>query len=134
VVGRLAAVPRRLQTLSVSRRSTPLVRWASAAASSSGSVAGEHKFMIVSSALLTAAIPVAFWAPGVADIIIAAAVPVHVAIGTSHVIHDYLPNWPADWIGRFLAALVLLGLIRLIISGAGIVKGVFGTLWVDETE
>jgi succinate dehydrogenase hydrophobic anchor subunit len=89
--------------------------------------------MIVSSALLTLAVPAAFVSPVIADVLIAASLPVHIAVGVSHVIHDYLPNWPAEMIARILAAIVFLGLLRMILSGVGIVTGVLGTLW-DEAD
>lgn len=47
--------------------------------------------IMVSGAALAAAIPAALVAPGLADVLIAVAVPPHTYIGLKHIAHDYLP-------------------------------------------
>jgi len=108
-----------------------VLRSVTAAPGSAGAVAANHKMMMVSGAALLAAVPATLVSPFLADLLLAAAIPPHILVGTSHIIEDYAPQLPHVLIARIVALLVLVALLRMAF-GPGIVKGFLGKLWADE--
>eukprot|EP01128_Nolandella_sp_AFSM9_P000426 TRINITY_DN10586_c0_g1_i1.p1 TRINITY_DN10586_c0_g1~~TRINITY_DN10586_c0_g1_i1.p1 ORF type:complete len:151 (+),score=49.37 TRINITY_DN10586_c0_g1_i1:44-454(+) len=96
-------------------------------------VAGTYKLINGTGMLLALAVPAAAVAPGVADVLLLAALPLHSQITMRHAVDDYFPNSLfAALAPNVMFVILLVGIARMIWSGEGLVKSVFYTLWSDE--
>lgn len=98
--------------------------------------------------VLALAIPVYFIFPAAADVLLLVSLPPHAYMTMTHVFHDYLPDSVrylsdspflahlSQISGRIvppiIAALIFLGIARMLFSGEGFVHGTLGAIWAEE--
>eukprot|EP01126_Amoeba_proteus_P011806 TRINITY_DN1481_c0_g1_i16.p1 TRINITY_DN1481_c0_g1~~TRINITY_DN1481_c0_g1_i16.p1 ORF type:complete len:135 (-),score=4.89 TRINITY_DN1481_c0_g1_i16:110-514(-) len=90
-----------------------------------------YKLTYMSGAMILVSVPALFIHPLATDLLLLAALPPHIYVGVTHVMHDYTPYLPAELIAAVLVLLFIFGTLRLLYEqGAGPSK-IIKDLWLE---